>query len=51
MCKFLPYSDCIVDCAFETHDDLVCVQRQLANALGVSLCEAISYFEDFLELG
>ena len=49
--SFLPYSDCIVDCAFETHDDLLCVPRQLANVLGVSLGEAISYFDAFLELG
>ena len=49
--SFLPYSDCILDCAFETHDDMLCVPRQLANVLGVSLGEAISYFNDFLAIG
>ena len=49
--SFLPYSDCIADCAFETHDDLHCVPMQLANCLCVSLGEVISYFDDFLELG
>ena len=34
---FLAYPESIVDCAFETHDDKLCVPRQLANVLGVSL--------------
>ena len=48
---FLPYADEIVDCAFDAHDDLLCVPRQMANVLRISLNEAISYFDDFHEPG
>ena len=48
---FLPYADEIVDAAWEPHDDLLCVPRQLANVLRISLGEAISYFDDFLAPG
>ena len=46
--SFLPYPELIVQSAFETHDDKLCVPRQLAKVLGVSLSETISYFDEFL---
>lgn len=35
--------------AFETHDDKLCIPRQVANVLGISLSESIGYFDEFLE--
>ena len=46
---FLPYPDCVTDVAFEQHDDMLCVPRQLANVLGISLAETLGYFDEFLE--
>ena len=40
-----------MDCAFESHDDRLCAPRQLANVLGISLDETISYFDEFLQPG
>ena len=48
---FLPFPEEIVDAAWETHDDRLCVPRQLAAVLGVSLDEAMSYFDEFLKPG
>ena len=48
---FLAYPESIVGCASETHDDLLHVPTQLANVIGVSLGEAISYFDEFPEPG
>ena len=31
--SFLPHCEHIVDCAFETHDDMLCVPRQIAHVL------------------
>ena len=49
--SFLPYSDHIVDCAFEKNEDKLCIPRQLANVLGISLDQSISYFDEFLAPG
>jgi len=40
---FLPYPDQIVDCAFEDHDDCLCVPRQLAAVLNTTLQDIIEY--------
>ena len=48
---FLPYPENIVDAAFEVHDDMLCVPRQLASVLAITLDEAISYFDEFLASG
>ena len=48
---FLAYLESIVDSGFEQHDDRLCVPRQLSNVLGVSMSEAIGYFDEFLEPG
>ncbi len=45
---FLPYPDQIVDCAFEDHDDCLCVPRQLAAVLNKPLEDIIEYFNHFL---
>ena len=39
---FLAHGDFIVYCAFESHADMLCVPRQLAAVLGVSMDEALS---------
>ena len=41
---FLPYPDQIVDCAFEDHDDCLCVPRQLAAVLNEPLEDIVEYF-------
>ena len=48
---FLPHSEHIVDAAWETHDDMLCVPRQLAAVLRISLNEAIGMFDDYLPSG
>ena len=48
---FLPHSEHIVDEAWETHADKLCVPRQLASVLRISLNEAIGIFDDFLPAG
>ena len=48
---FLAHADHVVDSAFESHDDKLCVPRQLADVLGVSIDTAIGYFDEFLEPG
>ena len=48
---FLAHAEHIVDSAFESHDDMLCVPRQLADVLGVNMDEAISYFDEMLEPG
>ena len=44
---FFAHADHIVDSAFETYDDKLCVPKQLADVLGVGLDEAISCFDEF----
>ena len=46
---FLPYPDQIVDCAFEDHDDCLCVPRQLAAVLNEPLEDIVEYFNQFVE--
>ena len=46
---FLPYPDQIVDCAFEDHDDCLCVPRQLAAVLNEPLEDIVEYFNQFFE--
>ena len=48
---FLPFPDELVDCAFEDHDDSLCVPRQLGSVLRISLNGAIGYFDEFLTPG
>ena len=45
---FLPYPDQIVDCAFEDHDDCLCVPRQLAAVLNMPMQDIMEYFNIFL---
>ena len=40
---FLPHADEIVDAAWESHDDQLCVPRQLAAVLSIHLNEAIVF--------
>ena len=47
--SFLPFPEHIVECAFETHDDMLCIPRQLAVVLSISLNEAAAYFDELLE--
>jgi hypothetical protein len=49
--SFLPFPEHIVECAFETHDDMLCIPCQLAAVLSISLNEAVAYFDEFLEPG
>lgn len=49
--SFLPYAELIVQRAFETHDDKLCVPRQLAEVLGVSLSETINILTSFSATG
>ena len=49
--SFLPFPEHIVECAFETHDDMLCIPRQLATVLSINLNEAVAYFDEFLEPG
>ena len=46
---FLPFPELIVECAFDSHDDKLCVPRQIAAVLGKSLAETISWFDEFLD--
>ena len=41
---FLPYPDQIVDCAWEEHDDCLCVPRQLSVLLNEPLEDIVEYF-------
>ncbi len=46
---FLPYPDQIVDCAFEDHDDCLCVPKQLAAVLNEPLEDIVEYFNQCFE--
>ena len=49
--SFQPFSELIVECAFDSHDDKLCVPRQMAAVLGKSLAETTSWFDEFLDPG
>ena len=48
---FLPHPENIVEAAFEEHGDMLCVPRQLASVLAITLDEAISFFDEFMAIG
>ena len=45
---FLPYPEHILSSAWKSHDDTLCIPRQLVQLLGITLDESISYFDEFL---
>ena len=45
---FLPYPEHILSTAWESHDDKLCIPRQLAQLFGITLDDAISLFDEFL---
>ena len=46
---FVPYPDQIVDCAWEDHNDCLCVPRQLAYLLNEPMQDIVEYFNQFFE--
>ena len=46
--SFLPYHEQILEQAFEKHDDMLCVPRQIAILLGKSLASISASFDDLL---